>query len=808
VGTLEDEQACRFFLYTGQLDALGVEVGIRSDGSEFTEFPDGSAAATDGGTEMRLPDGGTVATKVQYRAISFCQSAAREAVSSYRLPDAIIDMAFKPASPYFQYISGGTYNYYSTFYANTTGGAHVPNSPEVYAYQSPFLIAAGGLAEPNGLPEVTTGAIADSLLDAFGGLVGSDGVVEYSYDGEDVGISLPVLLLPNNPNDQSAAQNDLDPVHPNPGVRPYVNRNDLVQIIGSGHGGANLCVAPGFACGKKATMPKVAAPNTITAGPWQFADLPSEPTHTYVAMLTVTPYLISPGSMQFGSVPEQPVVAPYNIGLFEAEPASGFANLSDFQAQVERNNPAGASLFVANNATIMPLQGIEFALPSPPCGELIFSCEAVLGWSGHYVMTNGSEYDFQIPVDTILPSKSQGGSPGFDDPQSPSPFGSYPITSQNVLLPPTDPTTWGLAEGEFMQANRNGVINIVDLNTNVPCHLDIEDPTKPLISGCTVTCSPTCSVNFPCTSGGDCQSKICTNGVCAPPSCAAEGCPTNAVCGSNLDCSSGLCLVGKCAPSGSDSAPCRSSNDCTSFVCTDGLCRAPSCAPSCSHGAPCGAPSDCGSGVCTGGQCEHPNCYPGCANGLTCGDNGDCASFQCRGNVCVPSNCAPTCNQGAPCGAPADCASRICTGGLCQPPACSPECPAGSACANNGDCASFTCSNFVCTGAASSPDASVPDSGQDGGRPSCSSKCPNATECTNNNQCASYVCGGGACQPPSCSPSCNQGAPCGSSGDCGSRVCTSGICSAPSCSPKCTSGSACNNNGDCASFVCSNSICQ
>ena len=122
------------------------------------------------------------------------------------------------------------------------------------------------------------------------------------------------------------------------------------------------------------------------------------------------------------------------------------------------------------------------------------------------------------------------------------------------------------------------------------------------------------------------------------------------------------CSAGSIGGTGS---PCAHNGECDSYVCSGGICQPAMCAPTCNQGAPCGSNADCSSGVCAEGLCAPPACAPNCETGAACANNGDCSSSVCTNNSCAPSWCAPTCVNGAPCGSNADCASGVCTSGRC-----------------------------------------------------------------------------------------------------------------------------------------------
>jgi len=108
-GSEADEQLCRFYLFSGQLQAI-----YKNDA---------------------------------YSAGSGCISAVRDAVGTYHIPYAILEIAITKSVPYFQTISGGPSYYGSMFGHDANGGAPVPGPTEVYDNEESFLIAAGGTGD-------------------------------------------------------------------------------------------------------------------------------------------------------------------------------------------------------------------------------------------------------------------------------------------------------------------------------------------------------------------------------------------------------------------------------------------------------------------------------------------------------------------------------------------------------------------------------------------------------------------------------------------------------------------------------------
>lgn len=137
-----------------------------------------------------------------------------------------------------------------------------------------------------------------------------------------------------------------------------------------------------------------------------------------------------------------------------------------------------------------------------------------------------------------------------------------------------------------------------------------------------------------CHVGSDCKSGACEGGKCAAPP-GAGGDPTNGKKDGNetdVDCG------GTGAPACADGKACVAASDCQSSVCTGGVCKAPSptdgvkngdetdvdcggaVAPKCAVGKGCGAHADCTSDACS----YDKKCvtYKGCTahfGGDTCG---------------------------------------------------------------------------------------------------------------------------------------------------------------------------------------------
>jgi hypothetical protein len=453
-GTRPDEQQSRFFLYSGQLQSI------------FGPY---------------TPD-----SRSEYASHSFSASMVREAVGAYRVPSVILDLVFEKDLPYLQTFSGGPNYFAAQFGSDANFGRPVLGPTEIYDNEGSFLIAAGGLPEANGLPATIHGPIPAIGVFFNQGwlkspLCNSTGATCYSGGGDDVGVTVPTVLIPYDAPASDAA-----------GPAPIVNRSNFVQIAGTGQQDANLCVAPGFACGKNPTMPPASALVDHAAnGPWQFGIVRSSPTNVFVAMLKASVNR-APATIT-GSTMKPPVPANFTVGLFEAEPANHFQGFGDFQGQVMRNNPLGAALIVENDGIATPWNdptGCPGAVNGnyPPCTVTAY-------WSGTYKKTDGTVYNFTVapPLDANAVWNAATDhlqlSPQVFTPYGPVPpprppyWDDYPIQSPNLALPAATTGVWSFAAGP-VQADHSGVITITSPRFHSACRLDISDIHHPRRTGC------------------------------------------------------------------------------------------------------------------------------------------------------------------------------------------------------------------------------------------------------------------------------------------------------------------------------------
>lgn len=228
-----------------------------------------------------------------------------------------------------------------------------------------------------------------------------------------------------------------------------------------------------------------------------------------------------------------------------------------------------------------------------------------------------------------------------------------------------------------------------------------------------------CTVNQSCTVGSDCDTGLCTAGVCksiAAPSCtdsikngtetaidcggtACNKCAIGLTCATANDCLSATCTGGLCVP-----APATCTDRIKNGNETDVDCGGPTCNV-CSIGQICLAARDCVSATCSGGRCV--TAPPTCTDGIK---NGSETDVDCGGPTC--NKCANT----KMCLAASDCTSATCTAGICVAPPnmcmdgikngseTDVDCggPTCTACANTKfcvaarDCISTACVNLQC----------------------------------------------------------------------------------------------------------------
>ncbi|CAF3821000.1 unnamed protein product, partial [Adineta steineri] len=261
---------------------------------------------------------------------------------------------------------------------------------------------------------------------------------------------------------------------------------------------------------------------------------------------------------------------------------------------------------------------------------------------------------------------------------------------------------------------------------------------------------------------------------------------------------------------------CKVTADCDKALCTNGLCAAPTCTDGIKNGAETNI--DCGAGTCPGcatsvACTDKSQCASGVCDGSskTCADssyndgvlNGDETGIDCGGKS--PNKCA----QGIGCKVTADCDKALCTNGLCAAPTCT------DGIMNNGetyiDCGGLNC--LPCASGKGCTDKAQCASGVcDGTSKTCAD--PSYSDQVLNGDETGIDCGG-------TSPNkCAQGIGCKVTADCDKALCTNGLCAAATCSDgikngvetdvdcggskcsPCDANKICSGNGDCASKNC------
>jgi hypothetical protein len=375
-----------------------------------------------------------------------------------------------------------------------------------------------------------------------------------------------------------------------------------------------------------------------------------------------------------------------------------------------------------------------------------------------------------------------------------------------------------------------------------------------------------------CDANGNCRAPDAI--ACAPYVCNGARCYT--ACGADANCASGnVCVQGSCGlkPNG---AFCSTGAECKSAQCAQGVCCATACAGACfscaltgtmglctavptglpdpaalctDHGpTSCGTDGKCQAGACQkypqGTACSGASCpTPGSTftAGGTCDGAGTCsvpAATSCFPFGCGLNACNSTCTSNADCAPPATCSGSSCglkpNGAVCQAGAeCqSTFCAQGVCCATacTGTCMSCALQGTAGTCAPVAPGGSDPTGTcTDKGAASCGTTgfCNGSGGCAvyaAGTQCAAPVCvddttaalartcdGAGTCKPATpqtCAPFKCSGTTkscisvCTADTDCA----TGQVCNAGACGLK-RLGQICAGDGECASSHCVDGVC-
>jgi FG-GAP-like repeat/FG-GAP repeat len=346
-----------------------------------------------------------------------------------------------------------------------------------------------------------------------------------------------------------------------------------------------------------------------------------------------------------------------------------------------------------------------------------------------------------------------------------------------------------------------------------------------------------------CTTGAQCSSSFCVDGVCCNSTCTAtcQAC-TAAKKGSGSDGTCGdiapatdpdnECVASDCNGSGACGAnpgmlpngtACLSKGTCLSGNCIDGVCCDSPCAATCKActtakkgGGANGVCGDIAVATDPDNECAFGNCngLGACGgsillgNGVACSSAGQCSSGFCTDGVCCNNACTGTClactaakkgsGTNGTCGVIAnatdpdnECATGDCNGaGACTSGGPSPDgspCSSGATC-NSGFCVDGVCCNNFCSGTCEACTAAKVGSGVDG-------------HCwfvgaglDPDNECPMVCNGSGACNTST--GTLPNGTICSFSNDCLSGNCVDGVCCDAPCGGVCQSCKAnWKNNG-------------
>ncbi len=372
--------------------------------------------------------------------------------------------------------------------------------------------------------------------------------------------------------------------------------------------------------------------------------------------------------------------------------------------------------------------------------------------------------------------------------------------------PTTDPEMAGAACSQGGNVC-DGAGNCVECNVNADC----TDPQQPLCDAASHTCIPIdctnavkdgnetdvdcgglcapCADLLVCLVAADCQSGVCTEGICQVPTCddaVKNGLETDA------DCGGGTCP--KCGPD----LGCNTAEDCAGAECTGmgGTCI-PNCVDQVKNNAE--TDVDCGGGTCAkckvGGQCD--------ADDANCVDTAYCEAGTCTAKKALADACMGA-NQ---------CSSGFCTDGVCCQLACGGVCSACDVPGSVGMCSYIALGQDPADECAGNGGADVCN-----GDGSCAKS--NGAMCAASAECASGFCADGVCCDGLCDglcQACTAAKTGGADGVCGGVMantdpdteCAASLdCNgAGACEPKLVSGTACTVAAECQSSQCVDGVC-
>jgi len=317
-----------------------------------------------------------------------------------------------------------------------------------------------------------------------------------------------------------------------------------------------------------------------------------------------------------------------------------------------------------------------------------------------------------------------------------------------------------------------------------------------------------CGDGAKCTQPSDCQSDVCTNGVCVAPAptcathCGETGCPsctTGQACTEGPMCASEVCAA---APVVSDGG----GTDGGPVSCNGGSCKCQPPTPTDGVKNDSETGIDCGGALQEGGQPNPSSDHaPPCGTQQPCVIGFDCASLICAHSAVAaldggvdaatvigdgaPIDCASS--GGCTCQSPSahdgvkndsetgiDCGGALLANGMANPASDgAPACTNAATCLLGNDCQSLVCYTGTITSATASTTNSPIDcpTGQ-----TCTCIPPAPNDGVKNDSETGVDCGGGTSPGSDGAPACADGQACVLGTDCVDLVCAPGPLAAPS----------------------------
>jgi hypothetical protein len=370
-----------------------------------------------------------------------------------------------------------------------------------------------------------------------------------------------------------------------------------------------------------------------------------------------------------------------------------------------------------------------------------------------------------------------------------------------------------------------------------------------------------------CTSGEQCESSFCADGVCCDAACdgQCESCQESGAVG-ECQVITGDPLPTRTACAGT--APCKGQCDGTNGkACTSPDSNTVCVEATCSDGEVTSESACNGEGACT--TSSSTTCPSSeCASDGSARCAVSCTSGSCdEGSYCDSNTgaCLPTLDDGEICSADAQCTSGVCADGVC----CDEECTGCSACtlalngqaggARDGQCLRVVAGKAAPHGACvANPSAPCGQNGMCDGADGCqyppvnttcadplcsestlttsacdsahvcvpkNEPCPNSLVCLSETQCRTGSCSkdedcaAGYCAGGTCSTTRNIGDECTSAGECPNGYCVDGYCCNERCDGECqrcnqapgqcrmttTPRTGCSGTGTCGTKYCDGS---